>query len=375
MKLEKNNHSRLFLNCRLVLSRSLIAALTLILLAACSTPTPPPATPTPIPLAKEITLYDWEEDMPQSVLDAFTAEYGVKINYLIYESQEEAIENMMAGQVYDVVVMESRFIPQLVQEHLLAELDQRNLSNTKNLSANFRELAYDPGNHYSIPYNWGTTGLVVRSDLVAEPVTRWADLWDSRYAGRVGVWMGQPREVVSLTLKSLGYSANSEDPAELEAALDRLLELKPHVLTLEDFDLYSSSEVMSSGQAVITMGYAIDVLDGSEQNPSITYVLPKEGALLWNDTFIIPANSPNKSTAELFLNFLMRADINAKIANLNLYATPNEAAYPLIEPDILNNPLIFPLNADLVNAELILPLSPQGQQLYDEIWERFTTAP
>jgi spermidine/putrescine transport system substrate-binding protein len=132
---------------------------------------------------------------------------------------------------------------------------------------------------------------------------------------------------------------------------------------------------MSSGQAVIAMGYASDVLDGSEQNPSITYVLPKEGALLWNDTFIIPANSPNKSTAELFLNFLMRADINAKIANLNQYATPNEAAYPLIEPEILNNPLIFPPNADLVNAELILPLSPQGQQLYDKIWERFTTAP
>ena len=104
--------------------------------------------------------------MPQSVLDAFTDEYGVKVNYLIYESQEEAIANMKAGKIYDVVVMESRFIPQLVRENRLAELDQKNLDNTKNLSANFRELAYDPGNHYSIPYNWGTTGLIVRSDLV-----------------------------------------------------------------------------------------------------------------------------------------------------------------------------------------------------------------
>lgn len=313
--------------------------------------------------------------MPQSVLDAFTEEYGVKVNYLVYESQEEAIENMEAGQIYDVVVMESRFVPSLMKTGMLAELQQQNLPNMKNLSANFRELAYDPGNHYSIPYNWGTTGLVVRSDLVDESVTSWSDLWDSRYAGQVGLWMGAPREVISLTLKSLGYSANSEDPSELEAALQRLLELKPHVLALEDFDLYSSADVMDSGRIIISMGYAGDALIGSEKNPAIIYVLPEEGALLWNDTFVVPTNSPNQYTAELFLNFLMRADINAQIANENLYATPNEAAHSYIEPEILNNPVIFPPNEDLVNAELILPLDPEGQRLYDEIWERFTTTP
>jgi spermidine/putrescine transport system substrate-binding protein len=272
-------------------------------------------------------------------------------------------------------VMESRFIPQLVQADLLAELDQRNLSNSKNLSANFRELAYDPGNHYSIPYNWGTTGLIVRSDLVSEPVTRWADLWDPRYTGKVGLWMGQPREVIGLALKSLGYSANSENPADLEAAYQHLLELKSHVLTLEDFDPYSSVGVLASGQAVFTMGEANEILIAQEENLPVTYVLPKEGAMLWNDTFIIPVNSPNKVTAELFLNFLMRADINAELANNNLYATPNEAAFPFIDPDILNNELVYPSNEALMNAELILPLSPAGQRLYDEIWERFTTAP
>lgn len=132
---------------------------------------------------------------------------------------------------------------------------------------------------------------------------------------------------------------------------------------------------MSSGKIVISMGYAGDVVTGREQNPAITYVLPKEGGLMWNDTFIIPANSPNQHTAELFLNFLLRADINAKIANENLYATPNEAAYPFIDPDILNNPVIFPSNNDLVKAELILPLSSKGQKLYDDIWERFTASP
>jgi spermidine/putrescine transport system substrate-binding protein len=298
--------------------------------------------------------------MPQSVLDAFTAEYGVKVRYLVYESQEEAIDNLRAGEVYDVVVMESRFIPLLAQQGLLAELHSENVSNLKNISANFRELAYDPTNQYSIPYNWGTTGLVVRTDLAEEPISRWADLWDSRYAGRVGLWMGQRREVISLTLKSLGYSANSEEPAELEEALRRLIELKPDVLTLEEYDLYTSAELLASGKLVISMGYAYDVIASSDQNPSIQYVLPVEGALLWNDTFIIPGNSPNQYTAELLLNFLMRPEINAMIVNENLYATPNEAAYPFI---------------DLVNAEPILPLTSRGQELYDSIWERFEGAP
>lgn len=353
----------------------LSAFLLVLYLAGCTATLSPQPTPTAEPLAREIVFYDWVEDMPQSVLDAFTEEYGVSVKYLSYESQEEAIENIRAGQIYDIVVMESRFIPLLVRENLLAQLHQGNLSNSKNLSANFRELAYDPGNEYSIPYNWGTTGLVVRRDLVAEPVTRWTDLWDPLYAGKVGLWMGERREVIGLTLKSLGYSANSEDPAELEKALQRLIELKPYAMGLEEFDSYSSAGVLLSGQAVITMGYSSDFLEGSEQNPAIQYVLPEDGALLWNDTFVIPANSPNQSTAELLLDFLMRPKINAQIANGNQYATPNEAAYAFIEPGILNNPVIFPRNEDLANAELILPLTQTGQQLYDEIWERFTKAP
>ena len=367
---------RLFPSCQLILSRILLSLLTMTLITACISPTPPPAlTPTANPLAQEIIFYSWAEDVRQSALDMFTEEYGVRVKYVGYESQEEAIANIRAGQIYDVVLIESRFIPQLTKEHLLAELDQRNLSNSKNLSPNFRDLAYDPGSRYSIPNSWGTTGLVVRSDLVAEPVTRWVDLWDPRYAGKVGLWMDEPREVISLTLKSLGYSANSEDPAELEEALTRLLELKPNTIALEDSNFATQYGTLANGQVVISMGYAGNAYEASENNLAVNYVLPQDGALLWNDTLVIPANRSNKFTAELFLNFLMRADINAIVVNENIFPTPNEAAYEFIDPEILKNPLIYPPNKDLVNAELILPLSTQGQQLYDEIWERFSTAP
>ena len=376
MRSGKNYNARLFLNCQLILSRICLSLLTMTLVTACISPTPPPAlTPTANPLAQEIIFYSWAEDVRQSVLDKFTEGYGVKVKYVGYESQEEAIANIRAGQIYDVVLIESRFIPQLTKENLLAELDQRNLSNSKNLSPNFRDLAYDPGSRYSIPNSWGTTGLVVRSDLVAEPVTRWVDLWDPRYAGKVGLWMDEPREVISLTLKSLGYSANSEDPAELEKTLTRLLELKPNIIALEDSNFATQNGTLANGQVVISMGYAGNAYEASENNLAVNYVLPQDGALLWNDTLVIPANSSNKFSAELFLNFLMRAEINAIVVNENIFPTPNEAAYEFIDPEILKNPLIYPPNEDLVNAELILPLSQKGQGLYEDIWERFSSAP
>ncbi|MCK6582462.1 MAG: spermidine/putrescine ABC transporter substrate-binding protein [Anaerolineales bacterium] len=325
---------------------------------------------TPIPLAKELIFYDWDGDMPQSVLDAFESEYNVRVTYLAYESQEEAIENLGEGLVYDVIVMESRFIPSLVDQGLLASLDRQNIPNLKNISANFRELAYDPDNRYSVPYNWGTTGLVVRSDLVAAPISSWNSLWDPQYAGRVGIWKGQPRETIGLTLKALGYSANSENQVELEEALEYLMQLKSHALIIEDYNSYTSAYMLVEGQAVMTVGFAYDVLEGSRLNGSITYVLPQEGALLWGDNFIVPSNSQDQYTAELFIDFLMRPEINAEIANQNLYATPNEAAFPYIQPELLNNPVIFPSAESLRNSEVILPLSGRGQEMYDDVWDR-----
>ncbi len=343
-----------------------------LILTGCASPVP--STPTSPHLDKEVILYNWTEDIPRPVLDAFTQEYGIEVIYHVYESQEEAIEKMRSGEIYDVVVMESRFIPLLVRENLVADIDFGNVPNFRNIAANFRNLIYDPDNQHSIPYNWGTTGLVVRSDLVQEPVTQWADLWDERYRGKVAIWGGQPREVIAFTLKSLGFPANSENPDELEAALDRLLELRPHVLFLEDYGLADSSVVMTRGQVVISMGYASDAIAGRAENPALTYVLPEEGALMWNDTFVIPANSQHKYTAELFLNFLLRPEISAQMINEHYYPMANEAAQPLINPEILNDPIIYPRDEDLKNAELILPLSPDGQNRYDDLWERFLAA-
>jgi spermidine/putrescine transport system substrate-binding protein len=335
--------------------------------------TPAPGfTPTPPSLAEELIVYDWTEDKIQTVFEAFTKEYGVKVTYLVYKTQEEAIANMKAGQTYDVVVMDNQFIPSLVVEGLLAEIDFRNVPNFKHISPNFRDLTYDPNNKHTIPYSWGTTGLIVRSDLVDEPITHWADLWDPRYAGRVLQWESTPRYTLGAALKSLDYSANSENPAELEAALERLLELKSSAIWLNG-ELTSTPKLVS-GEAVMALGWSEDLWLAQAENEHVTYVLPEEGTLLWGDNFIIPANSPHKYSAELFLNFILRPEISAQIIEGNYYPMANQAALPFIEPKILNDPVVYPSNEQMKNAELLLPLSAKGEKLHADIWTRFLAA-
>lgn len=346
----------------------LFVVLVFTLLVSCGNEAPPPKSAAP-QLAKELVFYDWVGDMPQSVLDAFAAEHGVSVRYESYKNQEEAIENMQAGKVYDVVVLSNERVPQMVSSGFLAPINYQNVPNFKNIQANFRDLAYDPGNKFSIPFNWGTIGMVIRGDLVSQPIASWADLWELELPGKIGIWAVE-RELIGCALKSLGYSANTEDPKQLDAALDRLLQLKEKSEFL-DLDLSDSSGPLLKGDFVITVAYALDTIKARKENPAVTYVLPREGTMLWGDNFVIPANSPSKVTAEVFLNFLLRPEINARVANENFYATPNGAARSHIVPEVLNDPVIFPPDEAIRNAEIILPLSAEGQRLYDEIWKRF----
>jgi len=354
-----------------VLYSGIIGIALLVGLAACDQRAPSP-TPTSEPLPTEIILYDWAGYMPQSVIDAFTEEYGIAVRYIVYETQEEAEASLRAGNVYDVVVMGNDFIARLIADGLLAPIDYRYIPNFKNISANFRDLAYDPGNKYSILIQWSTTGLVVRQDLVDAPITRWADLWEPRYAGKVGVW-AIPRLLTGITLKSLGHSLNSEDPQELEAALQQLLKLKGQAFFM-DLNLPNSVPFLLDGQAVMTIGWPFDALAAREQSDQVIYILPEEGTVLWGDNVVIPANSPRKRAAERFIDFLLRPQISAEIVNNIYIPSPNEAARPFIDPEILNDPVIYPPEVDLQNAEIILPLSDEGVRQHDRVWQQFMKA-
>jgi spermidine/putrescine transport system substrate-binding protein len=322
-------------------------------------------------LAKELTFYDRMNAIPLSVLDAFTAEYGVKVNYLTYKTQEDAVEYIKAGNKFDVAVINSEYIPSLVAGNLLAEINHTNVSNFMHVSTNFRGLVYDPENRYSIPHTWSTTGLLVRSDLVEEPVTRWADLWDQRYVGKVGV-RSQPTELISISLKALGYPLNSEDPRELETALDNLIKLKSSLVFL-DPETEDPLSKLVNGEIVIMVGWAGDGSSAHRQNPTITYILPEEGTILWSNNFVVSAKSSSKYTAEVFINYLMRPEVNAQIVNEEACATANEGARQFIQPEILNDPIVFPPIENLVTGEWYLPRNPVAEKFYSDIWNRFLT--
>jgi spermidine/putrescine transport system substrate-binding protein len=310
--------------------------------------------------------------MPQSILDAFTEEFGVKIRYLPFQSPEEADEIIRSGQRCDVVLIENQLIPPLVDDGLLAAIDFAYVPNFKYISANFRDLALDPGNRHSIPGSYGTTGLVVRTDLVGTGLNRWADLWKPQYAGKIGL-RAQPREIIGMTLTSLGYAFASENPQELAAVLQRLLELKPAIVLL-DIEADNAVHKLLSGEIAILHGYAEDFQEAHAGNPAVAYVLPKEGTALWGESYAILAGSSEKYTAQLLINFLLRPEITARIIEEKKYAHPNDAALPLIKPEIRNDPVIFPPNRDLANGAIILPLSPEGKKRYAALWTQFLTA-
>ncbi len=334
-----------------------------LLLTACviqAQPTTPPLT---------LTLYNWPGYIPQSILDAFTAETGIQVEYEAYDDQEEAMEQLRAGKQVDVAVLDNTYVPIAAAEGLLAELNYANIPNFHYVSPSFRDLAFDPGNRYSITLQWGTTGLVVRTDRVAEPVTSWNDLWDTRYAGKIGIWP-YGREMVSVALKSLNYSLNSEDPAELTEAEEKLLALRQNVFLI-DPSLPTGESYLIDGQAVMIYGWSYDARKAQAQHAATTYVLPEEGTILWLDNVVIPAGSKHKAAAEQFIDFLFRPEISALMVNELWTAVPNDAAKPFIQPEILENCYVFPSDESLAQAEYLSVISPETEQRYAEIWQRF----
>jgi spermidine/putrescine transport system substrate-binding protein len=336
-----------------------------LLLGACQVKTPTPKA------VASLTVRSWEDDMPEDLFADFSAQTGIEVVLDPYETQEEAIEELITGKAADVVVMDSRFIKGMADDKLLREINRSHIPNYRYISAGFRGLAFDPNNRYSIPYQWGTTGIVYRADLTGREITRWADLWDPAFKGKVGLWKGQSRETIGLTLKMLGYSANSENPTELSAAMKKLEELAHFAAFLEEFDPYSAVPGLLDGRIYIALGYAYDAIEGGEQNENIKFVLPEEGTVLWGEHFIIPVTSANPQAAEKLLNYLLEPEKIAAIANYNHYAVPHDGALELLSPELRGNPLVYPPESDLIDAEIIFQISPLSEGRYQTAWSHF----
>jgi spermidine/putrescine transport system substrate-binding protein len=326
-----------------------------------------PARPTAAP--DTLVLYHREGDLPRSVLEAFEADAGVTVRQVLYRTQDEALASLRNRGSYDLAVLETDRIPALAEAGQLADIDYRNVPNFRNISANFRDLAYDPNNRSSVPFSWGTTGFIVRPDQVAALPTRWADLWSPDFRGRIAA-REAPRDLIGATLLSLGYSVNSENATELAVASGRLMRLKESLLVSEPAR-GGGVRLLAEGRADILVGRAEDFLAARAEGLDVAYVLPQEGTILWGTNFVIPSAAHSKALAERFINFVLRPEMSARVANENRRAAPNEPARAFIKPEVLADPVVNPSDQMLRNAAINLPVSPAARAVHESIWQAF----
>jgi spermidine/putrescine transport system substrate-binding protein len=320
----------------------------------------------------ELVFRNWADDMPEDLFADYSAKTGIQVVYKPYESQEEVISAIENGEVADLVVLDSRFIAGMVERGLLKPIDRSRVPNFRYISPAFRGLSFDPDNRYSVPYQWGTEGIVYRSDLTGREITSWTDLWDPQFRGKVGLWKGQGREAIGLTLKMLGYSANSENPAELEAAMAKLRELGPGVVFIESINAYTVIPGLMNERLFLAQGYAFDAVEGKRRKINIKFALPSEGAVLWGENFTIPSTTRDPAAAQGLLNYLLESEVMAKIANFNYFAVAHDGALPLIDAEIRSDPLVYPPEELLKEAEIVFQLRPEAEIRYRAAWDEFT---
>ncbi|MCX7826987.1 MAG: spermidine/putrescine ABC transporter substrate-binding protein, partial [Verrucomicrobiae bacterium] len=300
----------------------------------------------------------------QELLDQFRAQTGIRVRFDTYDSNEAVLEKLRSGvSDYDVVVPSDYLVRILIKQGLLAPLDHAKLPNLANINPRFRNLPFDPGNAHSVPYLWGTTGFGYNKTKIGGVLDSWSALFDERWKGRI-LMLDDMRECFAVALRFQGRSLNSTSADDLAAARDLLLKQKLLVKTYNSADF---AGILRSGDVWIAHGYSGDLAKACAEDPSLAYVIPKEGATVAVDNLCIPRGARHVAAAHTFINFMLEGRHIAAVVNAIRYAAPNDAARPFIKPEILNNPACYPDEATLARCELMSDLG-DATQLLDRYW-------
>lgn len=321
---------------------------------------------------KILNIYNWSEYIPQEVLDKFTAETGIKIVYSTYESNEAmyAKLKLLRGEGYDLVVPSTYFISQLVKDGLLQPIDKNKLSNFSLLMPRLLNQPFDPENKYSVPYMWGSTGLIFNRKYVDPALVKsWKDLLRPEFKGHVLI-SDDLRDGLGIGLKACGYSMNSANESELQEAYGFLLKLKSSVRV---FDITSTKQNFINEEVYVGSIWNGDAYVAKEENPNLEFVYPEEGAFVWIDSFAIPVKAEHPENAHLFINFMLRPENSAAVVKEYRYSPVEEAALKLLPEEMQKSRLIAPTEEDLKNSEVTMELGP-ALQMYEKYWEKFKTA-
>jgi len=322
----------------------------------------------------ELHLYNWSEYIDPEIFDAFEAETGIKVVEDTFSSNEELLAKIQAGAAgYDLIVPSDYMVEIMISEGLLAELNHDNIPNIANLSTLFQNPPYDPGLQYCIPYQWGTTGIGYNSDYFDEAPDSWAYLFDpalaSDYSGEMTM-LNDSREVIGAALKYLGYSLNTTDEAQLEEAKQLLIAQKPFVFS---YDSDQFEDLIAADEVLLGHGWSGDYFAAAVEDERIWYVIPKEGAVVWADNMCIPKTSKNNEAAEMFINFILEPENAATITNFTWFGSPVEAANEFIDPEILEEPAIYPPPEVMARLEWIQDVG-DATPIYERIWTEIKAA-
>lgn len=318
--------------------------------------------------AEQVVVYNWGEYIDPEVLDMFEEETGISVVYEEFETNESMYPKVQAGAVaYDLVCPSDYMIQRMLENNLLAEINFDNIPNLKNIGQQYLESSksFDPENKYSVPYTWGTVGILYNKTMVEEPVDSWSILWDEKYADQI-LMQNSVRDALGIALKYSGYSLNSTDLDELYEAQKLLIEQKPLV---QAYVVDQVRDKMINNEAALGVIYSGEAIYTQAENPDLEYVIPKEGSNVWIDSWVIPKNAKNQENAETFINFLCRPDIAKMNFDYITYSTPNTAARDLIEDDAIRNSTIaFPDASELKRCETFRYLGTKNDEIYNELW-------
>ena len=318
-------------------------------------------------MANGLTLLTWPDYIDPRTLRQFESEFGIAVRLDIVPSAVELIERMqVADPGVDALVPPDYAVRELNAQNLLHTLDRSLLPNLVHLEPRFLTgRAHDPESRVSVIKDWGTTGFMVRTDMIYEEPKSWADFWRlaAKFSGRVTV-LDSPGEVIGAALKMRGRSYNASSPDLLAEARDDLLRLKPDLLAFET----NYKPLLASGQACLSLGWNGDAAALIAQGVPIKYVVPSEGSQIWEDDWAVAAEAPNLEGAHLFLNFVLRPEVAAQEARFTRYATGNRSALALLDDEMRNDPATYPPEEVLGKLEGGMPIDDKGQKRRADLW-------
>ena len=321
--------------------------------------------------SKELNLFVWTEYIPTEWKECFELVYDVKINHDEYSSNEEMYAKLSAGgTTFDLVLPTDYIISLMISQGMLEKWDKGKLGIMDNIDSGFKDLPFDPGNEYTIPYMAGTDAIVYNADRVPNPPTSWEDLWNPEYAGRL-VLLDDPRVVIGFTLMTLGYDLNTKDPQELEEAKTKLQELIPNVKL---FDSDSPKTALIAGDVDLGNVWNGEAFTAQLEDPTFQYVFPTEGTILWQDNWAVPTGAPHLDAAYAWVNYIEQGDMFWMMLRDFPYTVPNKAALDYAKENqtelydaYINSPITNTPPEVLANGVFMEDVG-EATPLYDQIW-------